>query len=461
MNAKTLLILLVLTGGSAAAAVFALKSRESSVTVAQDTGRFLPDLIASINDVAAVHVKTPAASFTLEQRDGAWSLAEKGGYPAQDEPVKKLLIGLAELEKVEPKTDDPERWSRLGVEDPGAADATSKLVTLDDSSGTELASIVVGNARPVQGGRRAKQLYVRASGDDQSWLVAGEVDLKERDTDWLLKEIYAIEQDRIRSIEIEHADGEVLRVQKESSGDPRFEVQDVPEGRETRYPGVANPLAGNLRSMSLEDVQPAGEVDVEDGWLSRATVRTFEGLVLRATLKDVDGKACVAFAASYEPEPGPPQPEPEEEAPSDEGAEETEDDGEPVAEVEVLGPSPAELQAEADELNAGFAGWVYVLPQYKRTSLTQRMSDMLKEPEPEEADPIGTDERPLVIPDTLPPEIQEQIKAHQESLGNKTVVRPPSEDGGAPDVDPQADVDDESGGDADASTESKDDGDGA
>lgn len=421
MNAKTLLLLVGATGVAAAGAALALKNRESAVTVAQETGRFFPDLIDAINDVSSIDVQTADASFSLERTNDGWTLANKGGYPAEAEPVRKLLIGVAELNKLEPKTDNPERWFKLGVEDV-APEATSKKVTLEDASGNQLASLLVGKPRASQGGRRIKQLYVRRAGDNQSWLVEGEVDIKATGKDWLQKEIYSIPQSRIQAIEIEHADGEILRVLKGSEDAPNFDVLDVPAEQELRYPTIANPMAGGVSRISLDDVQKDGEVDFESDWLSRTTVRTFDGLTLRITLKDVEGTNYTTFAASYEPPATPPEPAPEpEQGPEQEGA--------PVAEVEAVPPSPEEIQAEADELNARFAGWTFVVPQYNRTTMTKRMSDMVKEPPPPE-DALGTDDRPLVIPDTLPPEIQEQIKAHQDSLGNKTVVRSPDEASG-------------------------------
>jgi hypothetical protein len=35
---------------------------------------------------------------------------------------------------------------------------------------------------------------------------------------------------------------------------------------------------------------------------------------------------------------------------------------------------------------------------------------------------MGGEDKPVIIPDTLPKEIQDQIKAHQESIGNKVQV---------------------------------------
>jgi hypothetical protein len=55
------------------------------------------------------------------------------------------------------------------------------------------------------------------------------------------------------------------------------------------------------------------------------------------------------------------------------------------------------------------------------------MSELLKDPAPPPADVEGGEDA-VRIPGDLPPEIQQQIKEHQESIGNKAVIEPaPSE----------------------------------
>jgi Domain of unknown function (DUF4340) len=469
MNARTLGLLALVTGLIAAIAAFSLNRRQSAEAAATDEGRFLPGLMEHINDVATMRVKTAGGEVTLKRGDDGWSVAEKGGYPAQDEPVKKTLIGLAELRKVEPKTDDPERWSKLGVEDPSAKDAASKLVTLEDASGKELASVIVGNKRQTQGGKLS-ELYVRGAGDQRAWLVQGDLDVKAAEKDWLQKEILKIDRDRVQSVRIEHPDGETLRVYKAAKEDPNFEVLGLAEGQELSYPGVAGQLANGLAYLNLDDVRPAGEIDFDADWLSKCSFWTFDGLRVDVTLKEADGLTYAGFHAAYDPDganpvvgPAAAKPEPEA-APTPETAQAGEDGEAPAedgdktpAEDKKPQHTPEEVRAEAESLETRLSRWTYVIPQYNRTTFTKRLKDFLKPPpappkapaDGEAADAGEDDGTPYVIPGDLPPEIQEQIKAHQESLGHKVVVQP-AKDEAAGDADDAGSADD---GDAPAEPE--------
>jgi hypothetical protein len=213
-------------------------------------------------------------------------------------------------------------------------------------------------------------------------------------------------------------------------------VLGLAEGQELQYPTIAGTVAGALDYLNLDDVQRAGAIDFETDWLAVATYWTFDGLRVRVTTKEQDGKTYARFEAAYDPEgaspyAGPAAPEPA----GDEPKGEAEDGGEAVAgeagEDGEEQDAPEEVKAEAEKLQTRLAAWTYVIPQYSRTYFTKRLKDLLKPPAPpappadEESAAEDGEDKPYLIPDTLPPEIREQIREHQESLGHKVIVRPP------------------------------------
>ena len=53
-------------------------------------------------------------------RDGdSWLVAEKGNYPANAAKISQIVRAMADLTLVEPKTQKPDLYPRLEVEDPG------------------------------------------------------------------------------------------------------------------------------------------------------------------------------------------------------------------------------------------------------------------------------------------------------------------------------------------------------
>ena len=100
-------------------------------TVRQETphaGLLLPDLATAVNEVNRLEIisagNQPVA--TLEKGDQAWTVNELSGYPADWNTVRGVLAGLSEARVVEPKTDNPDFYPRLGVEDVSGEDAQQR-----------------------------------------------------------------------------------------------------------------------------------------------------------------------------------------------------------------------------------------------------------------------------------------------------------------------------------------------
>lgn len=419
MKSKNLVILLVAAGATVVGATVALRGSGSHAEAPAEHQKLFPDLAAKRNDVASIRVQRASGGYVVRRVGDAWTLQDKGDFPVQIEQVRKTVLEIAEATTVEAKTSDPARYVKLGVEDFDAPDSKSALVTLADKDGKELAKLLVGKEADSSGMQASTQRYVRKGGDKQSWLVNLKLDLHEKATDWLAKEILKVPQDRVRSIEIRQPDGETLLVDRPSAETKDFTLHGIPEGKEPTYPTVANSLATGLEYVNLEDVSPAADVDFSTGTGPIARFTAFDGLVVTVTTKDQDGKSYASFAATYEAPPEPVGPAAE---PPKEGAP-------PKPAVK----SPDEVKQEVESLNARLSKWAYVISSYSRAQFGKKLSELVKEAAPPAppADPNappdadGGADKPMVIPSDLPPEIREQIKAHQESLGNKTIDGPP------------------------------------
>ena len=67
-------------------------------------------------------------------RDGdRWLVAEKGNYPANAAKISQIVLAMADLTLVEPKTQKADLYPRLEVEEPGKGKST--LVSVKDKSG--------------------------------------------------------------------------------------------------------------------------------------------------------------------------------------------------------------------------------------------------------------------------------------------------------------------------------------
>jgi hypothetical protein len=393
MNQKTLTLLFAATIVVGGVAALKLSHDESAVASPGTKGQLLPQLSKSINEVASITLQRKDGTATLVRGDsGAWGLAEKDGYPVDSDAVRQTLIALAQLTPLEQKTDDPARYAKLGVQEPDAEGSTSTLVTLKDKAGKELAKLVVGKQSEGKGGTPSGNTYVRLAGEKQSWLAKGSPELKEKAADWLKKQVIEVKRDRVRSVEVRHADGEVVHVERGAPKDTNFELSGIPEGQELSYPSVAGSLGSALEYLNLEDVLPADKVDFSQGAGPTSEFRTFDGLKITVQTKE-DGEKCYArFEAAYEApaQVGPPAP-----PPAEPGADGTK----PPEAPDAAQKKPEEVQKEASDLQARLSKWVYQIPAYNKANFTKHLKDMLKAktppaPPPGEVTPPAEGQKP-------------------------------------------------------------------
>jgi hypothetical protein len=413
------------------------------------SGPLFPVLKERINDVAQVTVTGPDGSFTVERSGDRWGAKDKGGYPVDFGQVRPFVLGVAGFDVVEAMTSNPDYHHRLGLEEPGSAPSedepsASKRLTLKDAEGEVLADVIVGQARATQG-RGQPCLYARRAGEDQTYEVTGRLSVDTSPTRWLDRKVLELKQERVEEVTITHPDGEVLRISRPSADQASFDVQGLPEGRELVWDGVARSIATAAQNLTLEDVGRE-LVDFEALETTTAEFRTFGGLVITATTAEQDETTYLQIEARVDEAAGPPLPEPaatddeagdstdETDADGDASEQAGEFDDDPAEDDEPAPlPTPEELQAEADAINARVAGWTYVVPGWAASNLRKRMDELLKPLEPAGTPPgapTDADGADLPMLDTqgeeLPPELQQAI---QEALKNSESggVVPPSE----------------------------------
>ena len=90
----------------------------------------LPGLAEQVNDVNRIEIVKAGSNTvaTLRKGEQQWRVDQMGGYRADWSKIQALLAALAQARVIEAKTDKPEYYSRLGVEDISAEDAGGVLV---------------------------------------------------------------------------------------------------------------------------------------------------------------------------------------------------------------------------------------------------------------------------------------------------------------------------------------------
>lgn len=371
MKANQLLVLGAVAAVALGAALLLSGGDDTRTNAGSALGEaLLPALNPSINDIDSVQVSDGDQVITLERGEDGWSIRERDGYAAQVGRVRELLLALAEATLLEEKTSNPENYAALGLAEP-------TTVTLTGEAFDEPLQVSLGN-----GARRGSATYVRRSAEAPSWLASGNISAEADALSWLDPIILNVPGERIQSVTITHADGEVVRIEKASAQETGYSLLDVPEGQELRYDAIANPIGSTLANLRLEDVSAAATTASSlDGAEALTQVRylTFDGLALDVAIFAAGDAQWLTMQASVD----------EEQAqrfapPSD--ASET--DASPMAEEDASASGDEELeplaqvQAEAEALNARLGPWVYRVGRYKLEQLTRRMDDLVQDPPP-------------------------------------------------------------------------------
>jgi hypothetical protein len=339
MQTKGLIALLGVTVLVAGVAIAVSRGGTRNVADAGSGQAVLGALKPKIGEVASIKISGAGGPVTLQRASQGWTIAEKGGFPADSGKIRQVLLGFAELKLVEPKTRSAESYSRLDVEDPGKEGGRSKGVEIDDKGGGKLGELIVGKRRPDRLGSGADGLYIRRPGDAQSWLAQGSVDLPAETKDWLDKKIVSVAPTRIAMVKLTHADGSTL-ILKRDKEDAKFAVEGGPaDGKFKSDSAIAEP-AGALDGLELTDVRPAAELAFPADGVSRVEWATFDGLTISAETFEKDGANWLRLKAS--------------------GDEKAAD--------------------EATAINGKTANWVYAVPPYKANAMKTKLADLVEAP---------------------------------------------------------------------------------
>lgn len=344
MNNKTLAILALISGALIVAAVVTQQQPDNGTQASEESYLF-PALSADLEAASKLEMyrsssEQPALSFS---KQGDQWIVDSIGYPMNFEMIRSLLRTLAQAKLNEKMTANPAHYHRLGVRDVSDPESVARVLRISDQAGNSLGGLVMG-ITVARGG--SPNTYVRREGEAQSWLIGGVVEMTPEPEKWLDVEITDIPVADIKQAEVVNADGEYLKVSKETPEQVVFTIEGLPEGEELIYPGVASSVAEALSNFDLENVQTANSFTFTDGAIVRGEYQLFNGIVIsvRSERRETNYYAQLL--------------------------------------VEYSGDDPA-VAKQASSLQARVDGWVYKILPHKFKMLSKRMRDLLAEPEAE------------------------------------------------------------------------------
>ena len=366
-NIKTLVILGLVT---LVVILVALFTQETPTEIEGSGDLMFPDMLARVNNANEIKVSHQADTVTVAQRDQSWVVLEKSNYPAAEDRVRQYLIGLAQLRRLEPKTRNPERYAKLGLDNVGEKNTKTTHVSVTDSDGGKVADLIIGDRRPAKSDPSNSELFVRVQDDPQSWLVEGKLPSYNTTTDWLDKNILKLDRKRIREVRITHEDGEEVAVRRQDKTANDFQLLDVAEDTKVKSTFTINSVANTFADLTLDDVLPESEKKIEAGSSLRAELTTYDGLrISMETVEDGDD-TFARFIANFDPTLLEQKKEPET---ADADSDKSDSSEQPSEEKDAEA-----VKNEVATLNTRWQGWSYKLPSYRMNSIAKRRGDLIE-----------------------------------------------------------------------------------
>jgi hypothetical protein len=312
-----------------------LASGDRGVSRAAPGRSAFPALAAKLGDVASVTVSRDGTTMTLIRDGDNWLVAEKGNYPANAAKISQIVRAMADLTLVEPKTQNPDLYPRLEVEDPG--NGKSALLAVKDKSGGDLAQAIVGKRRYDRLGAGNDGVYLRKPEEAQSWLARGTLDPSGDPASWLDRQIIDISEKKIAKVTLSQADGSKLVISR-SAPEEKFAVEGAPADTKFKSETTTSGPATALETLDLDDVKPGGELPVPDKDVVTASFTTFDGLTVDMRLMERDKTDWIAISAV--------------------GSDSTE--------------------ADAKKIEDKVSHWTYAIPAYKANLLKTKLADLVE-----------------------------------------------------------------------------------
>ncbi len=350
-------ILVAVTAAVVYGAVTALNEREAATTEVAGALVF-PDLGGAINEVTQVKGLNEEGPYTLIQKDSQWLLAERGNFPANAGKVSELLVGMAQLKRLEKKTARPERYAKLGLADPGKTGSEAHRITLEDANGEVKATVILGQSKAARGEPNMSEVYLRLPDDPQTWAALSSLPNISSTVDWLDDELLKIDDKRIAEVIVTHGDGEVVKVVRTPSEGQGYTLSGVPEGRSVDSEYVVRNVATTLTNLVLDDVRPASAWPMEGEAPVDFRVTTYDGLQIDIKSVKIKDDRRVQFVASRLEAP-PKAPEVDDKAEGDH---------------QVVQLPAEEVAAQIEAFNRRWQGYTFELgdwrlaPSYKRNA---------------------------------------------------------------------------------------------
>lgn len=304
--------------------------------------------------VAAVQFEQADGSVTLRRGDdGVWGVDQRAGYPVDGEKLRRLALGVVQLQARDRLTENPEKYATLGLAEPPQAGA----ITLRDAAGNALAHLRLGQTKQSKGAGGLTGQFVRVDDDPTVYLVTSAPTVDISTTAWLDRTLLELAADQVVEVAVDRPEGGFVAARQQPS-DPLTLTSPLPSGRRVDS-GALGDLGRALVNLRCDDALAAADPAAANLAFDIAfAARTVDNLRYRVALAARDGVYYARLGAEALPATA---------------TAETASSGESSPAVASKAGDPA----VADAFTKRHQGWLYTIPKSTYDRLAKTREDLL------------------------------------------------------------------------------------
>ena len=252
--------------------------------------------LAGVKKITLVRT-SPAAAHQDKKNKDIFRVLESGSYVARADMIRRLMLGMAALEVIAPRSATREGHQRLGLIAPEELGPSVRITFYDRGQSIDgktrrarakIASVLIGK-RPEGLGDVLGQssVYVRRDGEKQSWRARGSLPLKLEVHEWLDLDFFQ----RLLAKPIDGQDFVVARAQFVPFGRKAWRITRAERGQDfslTNHRGIpprgivngrrVHQTSSALKNLTFQNVRPAS--DFRFRRQNTAIYESFSGLAI-------------------------------------------------------------------------------------------------------------------------------------------------------------------------------------
>jgi len=265
MNSKQIVILIVLVVAVGIGGLVMNRKQAESWSGGNTSGDKPLAKLPVGETLAQIKIEKGTNTLTLEKKNEAWTVKERGGYPANFGEISGAIMKLRELKAVQTEKIGASQLGRLELLAPGAGNNTGTRVEFRDAGGKALETLLLGKTQMGEDKQAAQFGGGEMGGFPKGrWIMVGEAkdtvllvsdplsSLSPSPGEWLNKDFIKVE--KIKSITVTHTDATnswSLSRTNEGAGD--WMLADAKPG-ESLDPGKTSGFTSVLSSPSFNNV---------------------------------------------------------------------------------------------------------------------------------------------------------------------------------------------------------------